>query len=134
MIRELDGTTSVSGQIQPADLRALAPSGFSMIICNRPDGEEPDQPTAAEVARAAEAEGMAFRHVPIARGIGPSDVEAMQEALAAADGKVLAYCRTGNRSALTWAVARRGQGANVEDIRQAVTAAGYDLSPVEHLL
>jgi uncharacterized protein (TIGR01244 family) len=134
MIRELDGRTFVSGQIQPADVRALSPSGFSMIVCNRPDGEESGQPAAAEIARAAEAEGIAFRHVPIARGIGPSDVEAMQDALAAAEGKVLAYCRTGNRSALTWAVARRGQGANVEDIRRAVAAAGYDLSPVEHLL
>jgi uncharacterized protein (TIGR01244 family) len=134
MIRALDGTTSVSGQIQPADVQALVPSGFSMIICNRPDGEEPGQPAAAEIESAARAEGIAFRLVPIARGIGPSDVEAMQDALAAAEGKVLAYCRTGNRSALTWAVARRGQGANVEDIRQAVAAAGYDLSPVEHLL
>jgi uncharacterized protein (TIGR01244 family) len=134
MIRKLDDRTSVSGQIQPADVPGLKASGIGMIICNRPDGEEPGQPTAAEVQDAAEAEGIEFRHVPIIRGIGPADVEAMQEALDAAPGKLLAYCRTGNRSALTWAVARRGQGASIEDIREAVTAAGYDLSPVEHLL
>jgi len=134
MIRKLDDRTSVSGQIQPADVPGLNASGIGMIICNRPDGEEPGQPTAAEVQDAAEAEGIEFRHVPIIRGIGPADVEAMQEALDAAPGKLLAYCRTGNRSALTWAVARRGQGASIEDIREAVTAAGYDLSPVEHLL
>jgi uncharacterized protein (TIGR01244 family) len=134
MIRKLDDTTSVSGQIQPADVRGLKASGFTMIISNRPDGEEPGQPTAAEVQETAEAEGMEFRHVPIVRGIGPSDVEALQEALDAAPGKLLAYCRTGNRSALTWAVARRGQGASVEDIQRAVTGAGFDLSPVEHLL
>ena len=134
MIRPLDDRTSVSGQIQPADVAGLKASGISMIICNRPDGEEPGQPTAAEVQDAAEAEGLEFRHVPIIRGIGPADVEAMQEALDAAPGKLLAYCRSGNRSALTWAVARRGQGASIEEIRRAVTGAGYDLSPVEHLL
>jgi uncharacterized protein (TIGR01244 family) len=134
MIRPLDDRTSVSGQIQPADVAGLKASGISMIICNRPDGEEPGQPTAAEVQDAAEAEGLEFRHVPIIRGIGPADVEAMQEALDAAPGKLLAYCRSGNRSALTWAVARRGQGASIEEVRRAVTGAGYDLSPVEHLL
>jgi uncharacterized protein (TIGR01244 family) len=134
MIRQLDSTTSVSGQIQPADVAGLKASGFSMIISNRPDGEEPGQPTAAEIQDAAEAEGLEFRHVPIIRGIGPADVEAMQEALDAAPGKLLAYCRSGNRSALTWAVARRGQGASIEDIQRAVAGAGFDLSPVEHLL
>ena len=134
MIRKLDDRTSVSGQIQPADVAGLKASGFTMIISNRPDGEEPGQPTAAEVQDAAEAEGLEFRHVPIIRGIGPADVEAMQEALEAAPGKLLAYCRSGNRSALTWAVARRGQGASIEEIQRAVTGAGYDLSPVEHLL
>lgn len=134
MIHKLDEKTSVSGQIQPADIPRLKTSGITMIICNRPDGEEPGQPTVAQVQDCAEAEGLEFRHVPIIRGIGPSDVEAMQEALDAAPGKLLAYCRSGNRSALTWAVARRAQGASIEEIRRAVTAAGYDLSPVEHLL
>ncbi len=134
MIRKLDDMTSVSGQIQPADVRALKAEGVSMIVCNRPDGEEDGQPTAAEIERAAKAEGMQFRHIPIFRGIGPSDAEAMEEALEAADGKVFAYCRTGNRSALTWAVARRGQGASASDIKAAAERAGVDLSPVEHLL
>jgi uncharacterized protein (TIGR01244 family) len=133
-MKNLDGRTFVSGQIQPADIESLRPSGISMIICNRPDDEESGQPTAAEIREAAEAQGLQFRHVPISRGIGPSDVEAMQEAIDAADGNILAYCRTGNRSALTWAVARRGQGADVDEVRRAVAAAGYDLSPVEHLL
>jgi len=134
MIRKLDETTSVSGQIRPADVPGLKASGFSMIVCNRPDDEEDGQPTAAEIQDSAEAEGLEFRHVPIIRGIGPADVESMREALDSAPGKVLAYCRSGNRSALTWAVARRGQGASIEEIREAVTGAGYDLSPVEHLL
>ncbi|HET8534818.1 MAG TPA: TIGR01244 family sulfur transferase [Sphingomicrobium sp.] len=134
MIRKLDEKTSVSGQIQPADVLGLKASGVSMIICNRPDDEDPGQPTAAEIQNAAEAAGLEFRHVPIIRGIGPADVEAMQDALDSATGKVLAYCRSGNRCALTWALARRAQGASIEEISQAVGGAGYDLSPVEHLL
>jgi uncharacterized protein (TIGR01244 family) len=134
MIRELDSRTMVSGQIQPAEVAALKESGVTMIVCNRPDGEEAGQPTAAEIERAAEEAGLQFRHVPIIRGIGPSDVEMVQEALESAEGKVLLYCRSGNRSSLAWAVARRGQGASVEEVTRAVSEAGYDISPVEHLL
>jgi uncharacterized protein (TIGR01244 family) len=134
MIRQLDDKTLVSGQIQPADVPGIKSSGVTLIVCNRPDDEEPGQPSAADVQDAAEAEGLDFRHVPIIRGIGPADVEAMQEAIESAKGKLLAYCRTGNRSTLTWAVARRAQGASLADIQRAVSAAGFDLSPVEHLL
>jgi uncharacterized protein (TIGR01244 family) len=58
----------------------------------------------------------------------------MQEALAAADGKMLAFCRSGNRSALAWAVARREQGASIDEIEAAAAQAGIDLAPVAHLL
>lgn len=134
MIRKLDEKTMVSGQIQPAEVAGLKDSGVTMIVCNRPDGEEPGQPTAAEIEQAAEEAGLEFRFVPIIRGIGPADVEAMQEALQAAEGKLLAYCRSGNRSALTWAVARREQGAGIEELQQAAAEAGIDLTPVAHLL
>ena len=134
MIRQLDERTFVSGQIQPADVPRLKQLGVTMIVCNRPDDEDPGQPPAADIEAAAEAAGIAFRHVPIIRGIGPSDVESMQEALGAAEGKLFAYCRSGNRSALTWAVARRAQGASIEELQDAAGRAGVDLSPVEHLL
>ena len=134
MIRELDSRTLVSGQIQPADVAHLKESGVTMVVCNRPDGEEAGQPTAAEIERAAEEAGLQFRHVPIIRGIGPADVEMVQDALEAAEGKVLLYCRSGNRSSLAWALARRGQGASIEEVSRAVTEAGHDITPVEHLL
>lgn len=132
--RELDEKTMVSGQIGPGDVSSLKAQGVTMIICNRPDGEEPGQPAAAEIEKAAEEAGIDFRFIPIARGIGPSDAESMQEALAAAQGKVLAYCRSGNRSALTWTIARREEGASVEELQEAANRAGFDLTPVAHLL
>ena len=134
MIRQLDERTLVSGQIGPDDVARLKDQGVTMIVCNRPDGEEVGQPRAADIEQAANEAGIEFRFVPIIRGIGPSDAEAVQDALESATGKVLLYCRSGNRSSLAWAVARRGQGASVEDVSRAVTQAGHDIGPVEHLL
>lgn len=134
MIRKLDDKTLISGQIQPAEVPELKKLGVTMIVNNRPDGEEPRQPLASDIEEAAEKAGVGYRFVPITRGIGPSDVEAMLEAMDSADGKMLAFCRSGNRSALAWAVARSERGAKVEELEQAAASAGIDLAPVAHLL
>jgi len=133
-VRPLDEKMQVSSQIRPEDVARLKESGVRMIVNNRPDDEEPGQPHSSEIEAAAEKAGIAYRFVPIQRGIGPADVECMREALEAADGKMLAFCRSGNRSALAWAVARRAQGASVEELQRAAANAGVDLSPVAHLL
>lgn len=135
MIRQLDDRTLVSGQVRPEEVAGLAEQGVTMLVNNRPDGEEPDQPHGADIEAAAEAAGISYRHVPILRGIGPADVEAMQEALRAAEGgQVLAFCRSGNRSALTWALAMRAEGLAREEIEQRVTDAGFNVAPIAHLL
>jgi len=134
MIRQLDEKTLVSGQISADEVADLKSHGVTMIVNNRPDGEDPGQPTGAEIEQAAEAAGIAYRHIPIYRGIGPADVKSMQEAMEAADGKLLAYCRSGTRSTLAWAVARRKQGAGLAQVQEAAAAAGVDLGPITHLL
>ena len=136
MIRQLDDRTLVSGQIRPEEVAGLAEQhDVTMLINNRPDGEEPDQPLASAIEAAAEAAEISYRHVPIIRGIGPADVEAMQEALReAGDGQVLAFCRSGNRSALTWALAMRDEGRLRDEIERKVAAAGFDVAPIAHLL
>jgi uncharacterized protein (TIGR01244 family) len=135
MIRQLDDRTLVSGQIAPHEVAGLAEQGVTLIVNNRPDGEEAGQPLAGEIEEAAAQAGIAYRFVPIIRGIGPADVEAMQEALrSASDGKLLAFCRSGTRSALTLAVARREEGASAEDVQQQLLQAGFDPSPIAHLL
>ena len=135
MIRQLDNRTLVSGQIAPQEVAALAEQGVTVLVNNRPDGEEPDQPRAAELEEAAAQAGIAYRFVPIMRGIGPADVEAMQEALGeAGDGKMLAFCRSGTRSALACALAQRGQGVSREDVEQRLSEAGFDSGPIAHLL
>ena len=135
MTRQLDDHVLVSGQIAPEDVARLRAEGVTMIVNNRPDGEDPGQPLGAQIEAAAKAAGIAYRYVPIRRGMGPSDVEAMQEAIReCGDGKLLAYCRSGNRSALAWAVARAEEGVPLEELERCAAAAGIDLSPVGHLL
>lgn len=135
MIRKLDERTMISGQIGPDEVAQLKQHGVTLIVNNRPDGEEPGQPLAGDIEAAAQVAGIAYRFVPIQRGIGPSDVESMQEAMReAGDGKLLAFCRSGNRSALAWAIARREEGASIEELERAASEAGIDLSPIAHLL
>jgi uncharacterized protein (TIGR01244 family) len=135
MLRELDKKTMVSGQIHPSDIPGLAQAGVTLIVNNRPDGEDTGQPLSADLEAAARAAGIRYRHIPIIRGPGPSDVEAMREALAEiGDGKMLAFCRSGNRSALTWAVACSHEGVPLQEIEESAAAAGINLGPVAHLL
>ena len=135
MIRKLDDRTWVSGQLAPHEVAGLAQSGVTMLVNNRPDGEEPGQPLASEMEAAAEAAGIAYRFVPILRGIGPADVESMQEAMhQAGDGTMLAFCRSGTRSALAGALAHREGGASADEVSERLTQAGFDPGPISHLL
>ena len=134
MAQQLDEKMLVSGQIRPEDVAELHAQGVRTIINNRPDGEEPDQPLAADIERAAQDAGITYRFIPIVRGMGPADVEAMSEAIDQCEGKVLAYCRSGTRSALAWAVASARSGVPREEIERKADAAGVDISLVSHLL
>lgn len=135
MIRQLDQTTLVSGQVAPHEVAGLADQGVTVLVNNRPDGEEPGQPLASEIEDAAAAAGISYRFVPIIRGIGPADVEAMQEALREAEGgKLLAFCRSGMRSALAVGLAKHEEGASAEEVQQTLLSAGFDPGPIAHLL
>ncbi|MEO7564780.1 MAG: TIGR01244 family sulfur transferase [Sphingomicrobium sp.] len=133
--RRFDDQVMVGGQVSVDDVAGLPGQGVAMLINNRPDGEEPGQPAAADIEAAAERVGIAYRYVPIIRGIGPGDVESMQVAIdEAGSGKVLAFCRSGNRSALVCALARRQQGLEREAVEQQLVDAGVDPMPIAHLL
>ena len=134
-MRKLDEQVAVSGQIRPEDVPELKRQGITAIINNRPDGEEPGQPLGADIEAAAESAGLDYHYVPIHRGIGPGYVEAMREAFDEHKGdRILAFCRTGTRSALVWAVARCEEGMPRDELERRAAEAGVDLSPVAHLL
>lgn len=133
-IRQLDDWTFIGGQIRPDEVAGLAQMGVTLIVNHRPDGEEPDQPLGAEIEDAATAVGIDYRAIPIIRGIGPADAEATAEAIASARGKTLMFCRSGNRSALAWALAQSDQGVAREEIEAKLAGVGIDPTPIAHLL
>lgn len=135
MFRKLDETISVAGQITPDDVAEAARQGFAFVINNRPDGEQPGQPEAAEIETAAKAAGLGYAAIPITHaGFSENQVAAMREALEAAPGPVLAFCRSGTRSTLAWALARSRMGDDAETLQAKAAAAGYDLAPIRMFL
>ena len=134
-IRQLDERILVSGQIAPHEVAGLAGEGVTMLVNNRPDGEEDGQPLASAIEEAAAAAGIAYRFVPIIRGIGPADVDAMRQALREAQGgKLLAFCRSGTRSAFAVSLAKREEGAPADEVSNGLVQAGFDPTPIAHLL
>ena len=96
--REISDNYAVSGQILPEDIAAVKAAGFKSIICNRPDDEQPGQPSADSVKQAAEAAGLEFRYIPVISGqITEQNVADQAAALDDLDGPVFAYCRSGAR-------------------------------------
>ena len=128
MTQMLDDTTRVSGQIRPEDVAAAAAAGVTIIVNNRPDGEEPGQPAGAAIADAAAEAGLAYRHLPVEAGFKPEMVAAMGEALDA--GPALIFCKSGTRSAYLWALARAKQGADADDLVRRAGQAGYNVRPL----
>ena len=121
-------TFAVSPQLEPNDMRGLADAGFGTVICNRPDSEEPSQPTVASMRQAAEAAGLAFHHIPVSGGeFPPVAIKSFAKVREEADGKVLAFCRTGTRSITLDALANVEHVSAAERIERA-ERAGYDLS------
>lgn len=107
----------------------FAGQGFTTIINNRPDGEAPGQPSGALIEAAARAAGMGYVAIPIDHnGFGPAQVVAMVDAIAAAPGPVLAYCRSGTRSTHLWALAEASCGTEPMSLIEAAAGAGYDIA------
>ena len=130
-IRRVTSEFSVAPQLALEDLETAAAQGFKLVINNRPDGEAPDQPTAAVMEAAAKAAGLAYVHIPVSGMARPDQIEAMQAAIGQADGPVLAYCRSGTRSITTWALGQAASGARPRtEIVELAREAGYDLSPL----
>ena len=96
--RQISEDYSVSGQIQPEDVAAIKAAGFKSVICNRPDDEQPGQPSADTIKAAVIAAGLTFRYIPVISGqMTAENVEDQAEALDELDGPVFAYCRSGAR-------------------------------------
>jgi uncharacterized protein (TIGR01244 family) len=128
-IRELQPGYAVSPQIEPGDVAALAEAGFTTVICNRPDEENPADRRAEAVRRAVEDAGMTFVDNPLSHGhLTPEIVELQRQTLDSAPGPVFAYCASGNRCSILWALAEAGRQPTGVLI-DAAGRWGYNLEP-----
>jgi len=126
-VKHVTATFAVSPQVRLEELQDVARQ-FAMLINNRPDCEEPGQPTSAELEKAAADAGLSYRFVPVVPGkMGEREVREFAEAVSAADGPVLAFCRTGTRSISLWALMQAPERA-ADAILDDALKAGYDLA------
>ena len=129
-VASIDKQISVCPQIMPEDVPDIAQQGFRSIICNRPDGEAADQPTFEEIEAAANKFGLEVRYQPITAGkVQDEDADAFGAHLALLPKPVLAYCRTGTRSATLWSLSQANT-LPVASILTKTKAAGYDMAGV----
>ena len=129
-IRYITPDYAVAPQIAPENMAALAAKGFVAVINNRPDSEVTNDICGAEMRKAAEAAGLEYISNPVENGGMTMDmVQAQGRAVAETDGPVFAWCRSGTRSSIVWALSQAGLRPTAE-IVEAVSAAGYDLPPL----
>lgn len=125
--RPLSPTVWTSPQLAPEAMADLAAAGVRRVISNRPDGEDPGQPTAAEMEDAARKVGMDFDWIPVTGVPNAAQAAAVGDLLA--DGRpTVMFCRSGTRSAAAWAMSERMRGADADELRAAAADAGYDFS------
>ena len=133
--RKLSDTMLASPQLELDDIAQAKEAGVSLIVNNRPDGEDPGAPQGKDIENAAAKHGLNYVAIPIGHsGFSETQVDEMIESLDRTDGKVLAYCRSGTRSTFLWALARAIQGDHPDEIARAAMAAGYDVSPVRPMI
>lgn len=135
MFRRLTDRVLVSPQIDVPQVAEAAQQGVTLIINNRPEEESDDQTPGADIAAAAQAAGIAYCAIPVTHaGFSQGQVAAMADALAASAGPVLAYCRSGTRSTLLWALAEARRGVSPHSLTATAAEAGYDLTPVRAIM
>jgi uncharacterized protein (TIGR01244 family) len=135
MFRQLNDMIFVAPQIGVEDVADAKNAGVTLIINNRPEDESADQTTGAEIEKASRAAGIDYVAIPVTHaGFAEWQVTAMADSLEKAEGKVLAYCRSGTRSTLLWALARASKGDHPAILSEQAADAGYDLGPVTAMM
>ena len=135
MFRKITDGIYASPQITADQIAEATALGIKLIVNNRPDGEGDDQTPGEEIEAAARAAGMDYVAIPVTHsGFSEPQVKAMADALDTEQGGVLAYCRSGTRSTLLWALAEASQGGDPDALTNMAAKAGYDVSPIRPLM
>ena len=128
MLNKIIDNYVVSDQITEEDIEQLKEAGFKTIFCNRPDNEEQNQVTVKSIQDKAIESGLNFIHQPVIGGqISQNDIDQFSDYFDAAEKPIFAYCRTGTRSSMLWALSESGK-RSIDEILRLTSAAGYNLS------
>lgn len=130
-IRQISDSYFVTPQIEEGDMVEIARQGFTLVLCNRPDAEISTEIQAAKLEKAAQAAGLEFINNPLSHGNLTQEIVDIQAAAivaanAGTNQKILAYCASGNRCTVLWALVNAGQ-IPIDDIIATGTRAGYQL-------
>lgn len=129
-IRKVTDEFSVSGQMTPEAVDELKAAGVRTLICNRPDGEAPDQPPFAAIAERARALGLDVHHLPVVHDtIDARNVEDFAALLEKSAAPVHAWCRSGLRSITLYSLAQVRAGADPAEQVAKATQLGFDFRP-----
>lgn len=133
-IRPITDTYAVSPQISVGDVPGIAAAGFTRVICNRPDSEVPPDQQAAAIGAAVRAAGLDFDVLELThQTMTPENVARQKQLAELAGGPVLAYCASGTRCTVVWALTKCGE-LSADDILSRARAAGYQLDNLRPLL
>ena len=133
--RELDPQVLVAdAEIQAPDMAAAAARGVTLAVNNRPDDEEPGQPSSADLEAAARAAGLDYVHIPVGTEFSADKVAALTDALLGTEGRVLIFCKSGTRATYLWALAQAKAGVAPEALDFCARRAGYNLAPLMNWL
>ena len=128
MLNKIIDDYVVSDQISEEDVEKLKNAGFKTIFCNRPDNEEQNQITVKSIQDKVIKSGLNFVHQPVIGGqISQNDIDQFSDYYDEAEKPIFAYCRTGTRSSMLWALSESGKRP-IDEILKLTSAAGYNLS------
>lgn len=135
MVHQLTENYFVSPQITPEAMAQLAEHGFTDVICNRPDSEIGPELQHEVMENAAKAAGLTFHFHPLVHQslLETANSDRQRAIIEAAEGKVLAYCASGNRCSVVWGLGQAGE-MPANEIIDAAAKAGYDLSQLRQML
>lgn len=133
--RKLTDDLLVAPQITVDAVAEAAAEGVRLIINNRPEDESADQTPGPEIEAAAKAAGLAYVAIPVTHaGFSEWQMLAMADAVDGAQGKILAYCRSGTRSTLLWSLVQAKAGMHPAEIAERAAGAGYDVASISLML
>ena len=129
-MHKLTSTLFVGPQITLEDVAEIKKQNIKTILCNRPDGEEDGQISQELIRKQCMVHSLDFIYQPVqTSAIDDEDVKNFADNLAKAEAPVLAYCRTGTRCTILWALSQAGKMSQ-EEILEHAKQAGYDLSRI----